>query len=521
MNNPMALSSDTAMIDLSLVSHTNVGKTTLLRTLIRRDAGEVADRAHVTEQAEGHVLIDTPQGDVLRLWDTPGFGDSARLLKRLRASDNPIGWLTTQVWDRFTDRPFFSSQQAIRNVRDESDVVLYLVNAAEDPASAGYVDVEMQILGWIGKPVLLLLNQMGAPREREAEAAEELVWRQHVAAHAGVRGVIGLDAFARCWVQEDKLLGAVDGVLPPAKQPALQRLRAAWAKQNIEVFDAAMRALAAQLAAVAADRETVSSPGFKEKAGRWLRSLLTDREMTDPDTERAMNALAQRLDGVVRETTDRLIALHGLSGRASETILARVAGQFEVAKPADIGTSGVIGGVVTGTLGGLTADLVAGGLTFGAGVLIGGIVGALGASGAATAYNLVRGAVDGKVGWSVEFLAQRPAAALLRYLAVAHYGRGRGEWIEGEYPPHWQQLVEDVSEHDHGEIVPVLRAADQGASADEVARQMQPLITAMVREALVRLYPEAERIFESTLQSGAASTQQSPPSPGVAQGVPT
>ena len=502
----MALFPDADTINLSIVSHTNVGKTTLMRTLMRRDLGEVADRAHVTEQAEGHALIGTPQGDALRLWDTPGFGDGARLLKRLRASDNPIGWLITQVWDRYTDRPFFSSQQAIRNVREESDVVLYLVNVAEDPASAGYVDAEMQILGWIGKPVLLLLNQMGAPRERQAEAAEEMAWREHVASHPGVRGVIGLDAFARCWVQEDKLLGIVGDALPGAKQPAFERLRTAWRAQNIAVFDAAMAALGAQLAAVATDRETVSSPGFKEKAGRWLRSLLTDREMTDPDTERAMNALAERLDRVVRETTDRLIALHGLSGRASETILARVAGQFEIAKPADIGTSGVIGGVVTGALGGLAADLAAGGLTFGAGALLGGIVGALGASGAARAYNLARGVVDGKVGWSVDFLAQRPGAALLRYLAVAHYGRGRGEWVDGEYPSHWRQLVDEVTQPHRGEAERVWSLADEGASVDEVAALLQPIITAAARETLVRLYPQAERIFESTPQSAGRAT---------------
>src|SRR5688572_23182042 len=118
-------------INLSLVSHTNAGKTTLLRTLIRRDVGEVADRAHVTASAEGHVLIESPEGDVLRLWDTPGFGDSVRLLKRLRMSANPIGWFLTQVWDRFTDRAFFNSQIAMRSVRGHTDVVLYLVNAAE------------------------------------------------------------------------------------------------------------------------------------------------------------------------------------------------------------------------------------------------------------------------------------------------------------------------------------------------------------------------------------------------------
>lgn len=73
-----------ATIQLSLVSHTNTGKTTLARSLIGRDVGEIRDEAHVTALAECHRLIDTTDGHVLNLWDTPGFGDSARLIKRLR-----------------------------------------------------------------------------------------------------------------------------------------------------------------------------------------------------------------------------------------------------------------------------------------------------------------------------------------------------------------------------------------------------------------------------------------------------
>ena len=64
-------------VTLSLVSHTNVGKTTLARTLLRRDVGEVLDQAHVTEEAESLELV-AKDGAVLKLWDTPGFGDSAR-----------------------------------------------------------------------------------------------------------------------------------------------------------------------------------------------------------------------------------------------------------------------------------------------------------------------------------------------------------------------------------------------------------------------------------------------------------
>ena len=58
-------------ITLSLVSHTNAGKTTLARTLLGRDVGEVRDEAHVTTSAERYVLLESAAGDVLYLWDTP------------------------------------------------------------------------------------------------------------------------------------------------------------------------------------------------------------------------------------------------------------------------------------------------------------------------------------------------------------------------------------------------------------------------------------------------------------------
>ncbi|MEP7083787.1 MAG: DUF3482 domain-containing protein, partial [Betaproteobacteria bacterium] len=199
--------------------------------------------------------------------------------------------------------------------------------------------------------------------------------------------------------------------------------------------------------------------------------------------------------------------------RAGETILARVAGQFDLARPAGVGKSGVIGGAVSGALGGLAADLAAGGLTFGAGALIGGIVGARGASGAATAYNLARGEVDGKVGWAPAFLAQRPGAALLRYLAIAHYGRGRGEWSDGEYPPHWQQVVDEISRRHHEDTLQVVRAAEQGATAADIAARAQSTIAEIARETLIRLYPAAEKIFAQP--DTAAHTAGNSPAPSV------
>ena len=46
-------------IELSVVSHTNSGKTTLARTLLSANIGEVRDEAHVTSAAEPYTMIAT------------------------------------------------------------------------------------------------------------------------------------------------------------------------------------------------------------------------------------------------------------------------------------------------------------------------------------------------------------------------------------------------------------------------------------------------------------------------------
>ncbi len=452
-------------ISVSLVSHTNVGKTTLMRTLLREDIGEVADRPHVTEAAEAGVLVETREGDVLRLWDTPGLGDSARLLKRLRASDNPLGWMLSQVWDRLTDRPFYSSQQALKNVREEADVVLYLVNAAEDPASSAYVPIELEIIGWIGRPVILLLNQSGPARSLDVEAGEEDAWRRQLGAFPQIRGALTLDAFARCWVQEERLFAVLEPALPAEKRAAVGRLRLEWRRRNLQVFDHCVDALGAELATVLADREPL------ERAA---------------DVGRAVAALAGRAQAAARKAMERLIAVHGLAGHAKHEIPRRVAAQFDVKRPADVAKTSLVGGVVSGLVGGLTADLAVGGASLGAGAIIGALVGALGAGSAAHAWNVVRGRDAARVRWSIELLEAHLAGAVLRYLAVAHFGRGRGEWRESEHPAHWRSLAEDIARL-HRDALEFL--------SSEPSPDARPLVREALSSALVRLYPDAAGLF--------------------------
>jgi len=494
-----------AAIALSLVSHTNVGKTTLARTLLRRDIGEVRDEAHVTLEAERHTLIESSTGDRLELWDTPGLGDSVRLAKRLEQAANPIGWFLSEVWDRYRDRARWSSQRAVRNILEQADVVLYLVNASEAPEDIAYLDAELRVLGLLGKPVLVLLNQMGPPQPRSRESAEVERWRQRTARSDSVRAVLAFDAFARCWVQEDTLLAAVGKALPASHQVAFERLRTTWQARSRAAWLAAMRVLAEQITRAALDREVVREQGWTGRLKVIGAALGLRRDGSLTPRELAMQSLAERLDVDIRASTDRLIELHGLEGRAAGVVLTRLAEHYAVREPLSEGKAAVLGGVVTGALAGLKADIASGGLTMGAGLLAGGVLGALSAAGLARGYNMIRGVGAPTLAWAPNVLDELARAALLRYLAVAHYGRGRGNWTESEHPAFWGEAVDAVllqarpaleavwklrgAIGDTGSDVDPARLLDSLKNAPRLVEALQAWLSNASAALLERLYP--------------------------------
>lgn len=479
-----------ATINLSLISHTNAGKTTLVRTLLAQDVGEVRDAAHVTDAATGYLMLQAGD-ETLMLWDTPGFGDTGRLLKRLKLSGNPLGWFLAQVWDRWRERALWSSQQAVRNARDHADIILYLVNASEDPEDAGYVGLEMEILAWVGKPVVLLLNQTGPPRTDAA--ADEDRWARHLAQHSIVRGALTLDAFARCWVQEGTLLRTVRPLLTPKKQPVLERLEQTWQQKNLERFHASMDVLAGHLAEAVTDSEIVPDQNWQDKMAGAVRSMKSEETQV---ASRAVGKLAERLENGTRGSTEELIRLHGLSGKAAAEVLRRVGKDISTSAPAREGFSAMLGGLVSGALGGLAADVAAGGLTLGGGMIVGGLLGAIGAGGLARGYNVATGEADPVVRWSSDFFECLVRLSLLRYLAVAHFGRGRGDYQESEHPDFWQAAVTEVVEARKTEIRAIWERS-KGQDAALARSAVKAILTASATELLVRFYPEARQIFSS------------------------
>ncbi len=489
-------------ISLSLISHTNVGKTTLARTLLGRDVGEVRDAPHVTEFASVYTLLETPDGDTLQLWDTPGFGDSVRLAARMRQSANPVGWFLSAVWDRFRDRAFWSSQQALRNVRQEADVVLYLVNASETPEAAGYVPPEMELLAWIGRPVIVLLNQLGAPRAADEEAADVARWRDSLAGHRNVVAVLPLDAFARCWVQEFTLLQAVEAALPAERRALMARLAQAWQARRLATFGQAVDGMARSLARLACARQLVDGPGGwrgkLKQVGAAIGSGMGLGSAEPSPVERAQQALGEQLAAELQRHTDELIVLHGLQGEAGREVLERVATQYELRLRLDESKAALWGGMLTGALAGLKADIATGGLTLGGGLLAGGLIGALGGAGIARCVNLVRGSDQSWIAWNADALNQLFEAALLRYLAVAHFGRGRGDWAISEAPPHWREVVAQAMAAQLPTLATIWdQRGEPGAAADnagtslQISSALRPVIGHALQTVLERLYPDA------------------------------
>lgn len=438
------MSNDPMRIHLSLVSHTNIGKTTLARTLLGRDIGEVADRAHVTETTDDYVLARTPEGCELILWDTPGFGNSVALAKRLEGRANPVGWFLSEVWDRVANKSLWLNQKALKHVKETSSVVLYLVNATELPDSAPYVSAEMRILEWIGKPVIVLLNQMGQPKPPEAEQADVDRWKDAISAYPIVSSVLPMDAFARCWVQEFALFDAITKALPEELQATFDALREVWSRKRRAAYSASIDAMAHYIEKLSNDREIAESASVMDQIkllGKRL-GVFKNETVHDP-LGAAQTALASRAADEFCALTDKLIAINSLNGKGvRKEILRRMQSDWKITRTVPLAPVAVAGAVGTGAFSGLATDLATGGLSLGLGTLVGTAIGTLGGAGLAIAYNHKKDLRGTAVSWSEDAVKNFLTDSILLYLAVAHFGRGRGKWVQGEYPCQWKRTVE-------------------------------------------------------------------------------
>ena len=513
-NNPVidpTTYTSTSSIALSLVSHTNVGKTTLARTLLRRDIGEVRDAEHVTHTAEHHVLLEAVHEQTLEqltLWDTPGFGDSERIAKRMAQAGNPIAWFMSEVWDRFQNRDFWYSQRAVRHMVEASDVILYLINASAMASELNYLDAELKVLDLIDKPVVVILNHVEKKPELDQSAIDMQFWRDRTSQSQRVVDVLVLDAFTRCWVQEGGLMQAIEKALAKDLSKALEsnatnalvlkrqefaRLSLEWTAKNRQRWIKSMDVLAEQMIHAILDKERIdSSVQWSDKlknVGASVGRAVGLPGASKSPKEAAMNNLAARLDAQLNRRMNSLLELHQLDGQAKLTLMNRIAKHYELHAPQSEIKAALWGGAVSGALLGLKADVMSGGLTMGGGLLTGGVLGAISGAGVIRGYNLLKGADIPTVTWSDEVLIDLVRNGLLAYLAVSHFGRGRGEWIETEPPAKWLAHINQAIDLNQKKLDLVLKNTSK-LEQDELRLELHSLLTRLSKTVLQNLYPQ-------------------------------
>jgi hypothetical protein len=127
-------------------------------------------------------------------------------------------------------------------------------------------------------------------------------------------------------------------------------------------------------------------------------------------------------------------------------------------------------------------------------MVAGALVGAAGGAGLARGYQMVVGDKP-SVGWSPEFLDMLLAQALLRYLAVAHFGRGRGEFQQHDLSERWRTRVSRGVQR-YGEATHrIWQRAPRDPDPRRIKAEIAELLDELLRELLVEGYPAAEDLL--------------------------
>ena len=125
-----------------------------------------------------------------------------------------------------------------------------------------------------------------------------------------------------------------------------------------------------------------------------------------------------------------------------------------------------------------------------AGTVIGFFAGGTGAWLLAKGLNLTR-SDDHSVRWTLEHFIAQVEIALVTYLAVAHFGRGRGSWQDAEHPPHWPPAARTELQQYRSELETAWKkAANPDTTADSLVPEITGTITAATAALLRSLYPD-------------------------------
>ncbi len=340
-------------VRIAVVGHTNVGKTSLLRTLLR-DAGfgTVSRQPSTTRHVEGAVM-QVDGEPVLELFDTPGLEEPIALLEHLEGYVEDARLEPAARVERFlADGPavarFEQEAKVLRQLR-QCDAGLLVIDV-RDRVLAKHRD-ELQLLSACAVPLLPVFNFVSE------SAAHEADWRE-VLARSGLHALVRFDSVAPEQDAESRLYTALGTVVERARR-GLQGLLAAREAEREGRREGACALLAECLIEVAAARITVDA-AVAENA--------------------AVDTLGDAVRSLERDVVSALLSLYQFDAAAVDAPpLPLVAGRWkhDLFSSEALRDAGVrVGtGAAAGAAAGLGIDLAVGGISLGAAALLGAAAG--------------------------------------------------------------------------------------------------------------------------------------------------
>lgn len=433
---------------IAVVGHTNTGKTSLLRTLLReRRFGEVS--AHPGETRDVERATVSFEGATLTLYDTPGLENSIELMEHLEAiaADRRVGG--AERIERFLEgeaaHTTFAQEAKVLRQLLQSDMALYVVDARE-PMLAKHRD-ELTALSWCARPIMPVLNFV---RREDADAG---AWREGLR-RAGLHTIVEFDAFVRDLASERQLLRKAAAVLDE-HAATIETVIGARQREQDTLVNGAGRLIAELLVDAVA----------------YCILVRADERAAQGDESEATARLRDEIRRREQRCVDRLFDQFGLDPAAYESeTLSLKQGQWgvdlfspEAARRFGAWTGGA---TATGAAVGLAIDASTGGLSLGAGTAVGAATGAVVGAGKAHGRRLV--------GWWRGYTELRCDDQTIRLLAARQIA-----------------LARELLQRGHGALGPVKVTAGELA---EFKPLPQPLRTARAHPAWSTLHRDDQRL---------------------------
>ena len=334
-------------LSLAVVGHTNTGKTSLLRTLLRDSHfGEVKNAPATTRHVEQAAISDGSEV-LVYLYDTPGLEDAGGVLDWLEANTSPRSDGIERL-QQFLDSPEaagdFNQEAKVLRQLLQSDMALYVADARE-PVLEKYKD-ELTVLSWCAKPVMPVFN---------FTAGQDLGGWTTMLARRTLHVYSGFDTVAFDFEGEIRLWDNLATMLP--ERGLLDRLTAVR-RQEWQRLDREARAkIAGFLLDVAAYRQEIGE---------------------DDPPEPALHTMQEQVRQLERQTHQQLFALYRFYHPDIEsrdwTLKAFEQDPFDSDVLLEYGIR-TGKGAATGALLGFGVDIVTLGGSLGLGTAIGGLLG--------------------------------------------------------------------------------------------------------------------------------------------------